>query len=352
MQRPFVDYLIARDGPPPRSGLVYDYLLAGDGVWLAADNSALRVRAPVAPAEIRGLPALGGACELRHGRLPFAIWEACVAVARGVAEQRQEILLLVIHGPGGYRLILPEDQRAGATRIVYTPPVLAVGEALALALHSHHTMPAFFSATDDADEQDLGLYAVVGRLLGDRPEVIVRAGAYGHWLPVPWEAVFAGERGPFRDVAFDPPRRDDEPGAGWRRCAPASAAMAVRGPPSRRGRGGWCRGGCPVRCAPCSSRLGRHRAPASRPREGRDSPAMARRATVRGHELSTRDRRGGAATRASRGATNWEGPHELHRRSTRRRATDTGAPTGARPRSCSSAAAGPARSWPSAWRAS
>ena len=177
MQRPFVDYLVARDGLPPRAGLIYDYLLAGDGVWLAAENGALRVRAPVAPAEIRGLPALGGACELRHGRLPSAVWEACVAVARGVAVQRQEILLLVIHGPGGYRLVLPEDQRAGATRIVYTPPVLAVGEALALALHSHHTMPAFFSATDDADERDLGLYAVVGRLLGDRPEVIVRAGA-------------------------------------------------------------------------------------------------------------------------------------------------------------------------------
>ena len=238
MRRPFVDYLVARDGPPPRAGLIYDYLLAGDGVWLAAENSALRVRAPVAPAAIRGLPALGGACELRHGRLPAAIWEACVAVTRGVAACRHEILLLAIHGPGGYRLIVPEDQRATATRVVYTPPVLAVGEAIALALHSHHTMPAFFSATDDADERDLGLYAVVGRLLCDRPEVIVRAGAYGHWLPVPWEVVFEGERGPFHDVAFDPPRRDDDvPDAGDGDDArPLECAVALPGcgsPPGR-----------------------------------------------------------------------------------------------------------------------
>lgn len=230
MQRPYVDYLVARNGPPPPTGQIYDYLLAGDGLWLAAENTTLRVRAPVAPAEIRGLPALGGACELRHGRLPAAIWETCVAVARGVAAYRREVLLLVLHGPGGYRLTIPEDQRAGATRVSYTPPVLAVGEAIALALHSHHAMPAFFSATDDADERDLGLYAVVGRLLGDRPEVIVRAGAYGHWLPVPWEAVFEGSRGPFRDVAFDPPRRgDDEPGDGDGddahppQCAPSSS---------------------------------------------------------------------------------------------------------------------------------
>lgn len=237
MQRPFVDYLVARDGPPLRSGLVYDYLLAGDGVWLAAENSALRVRAPVAPAAIRGLPALGGACELRHGRLPAAIWEACVAVTRGVAAGRHEILLLVIHGPGGYRLIVPEDQRATATRVVYTPPVLAVGEAIALALHSHHTMPAFFSATDDADEQDLGLYAVVGRLLGDSPEVIVRAGAYGHWLPVPWEAVFAGDRRSFRDVAFDPLLRDGDGGrAGDEEHPPVLLSRALAPQPSRTGR--------------------------------------------------------------------------------------------------------------------
>lgn len=237
MRRPFVDYLVARDGSPPRSGLIYDYLLAGDGLWLAAENSALRVRAPVAAAAIRGLPALGGTCELRHGRLPAAIWAACVAVARGVATYRHEILLLVLHGPGGYRLIVPEDQRATATRVVYTPPVLAVGEAIALALHSHHTMPAFFSATDDADEQDLGLYAVVGRLLGASPEVIVRVGAYGHWLPVPWEAVFAGDRGSFRDLAFDPPLRDEDGARTGDDAHPSAQLSRAQAPePSRTGR--------------------------------------------------------------------------------------------------------------------
>ena len=42
--------------------------------------------------------------------------------------------------------------------------------------------------------------------------MIVRAGAYGHWLPVPWEAIFAGDRRSFRDVAFDPPLRDQRAG--------------------------------------------------------------------------------------------------------------------------------------------
>lgn len=59
------------------------------------------------------------------------------------------------------------------------------------------------SRTDDADEQGLRLYGVVGHLDAERPEVALRIGAYGHFLPVPWEMVFQGERDPFRDVQFD-----------------------------------------------------------------------------------------------------------------------------------------------------
>jgi hypothetical protein len=77
-----------------------------------------------------------------------------------------------------------------------------------LELHSHGPLPARFSPRDDADEQRLGLYGVVGRLGGRRPEVRLRAGAYGHFLPLPWEAVFAGgaaDRAPFRDTNTEPP---------------------------------------------------------------------------------------------------------------------------------------------------
>src|SRR5919202_1774065 len=93
--RPLVDYLVARGGPPPPSGLAYDYLLGGDGLWLAAENRALRVRAPVARCAVRGLPPLGGVCELRHGPMPGWIWAACAEIARLWSAVRAEVLLLV-----------------------------------------------------------------------------------------------------------------------------------------------------------------------------------------------------------------------------------------------------------------
>ena len=211
--RPLVDYLVARAVPPPASGLAYDYLLAGDGLWLAAENAALRVRAPVARCTVRGLPPLGGRCELRHGRLPGWLWDGCVGIARTWAAVGLEVLLLATcDAAGRYALVVPE-QAVTAARVEYTPPALPPGTTVVLALHSHHRLPAYFSRTDNRDEQGLSLYGVLGRLDTPRPEVALRAGAYGCWLPVPWAGVFAGGRGAFLDRQFDAPDADGPGGA-------------------------------------------------------------------------------------------------------------------------------------------
>ncbi len=65
-----VDHLVAREGVPARSGYGYDYVLAGDGVWVQTENAHLRLRVPAAACHVRGLPEVGGMCELAHGRIP------------------------------------------------------------------------------------------------------------------------------------------------------------------------------------------------------------------------------------------------------------------------------------------
>lgn len=207
--RPFVDYLVARQGVPPRSGLAFDYILAADGLFIATENDLLTVRLPVAPCRLRGnqIAPIGPACELRHGRLPRAVWAACLAHAEAEAQAGREVTVLVAHrsdgGAGGrYRVIRP-PQTVTATSAEYDEPDLLPGEEVLLSFHSHHAMRAYFSRTDDGDERQLRLYAVAGRLGTDRPEVALRVGFNGHWLPLPWEAVFAGDRGQFRDAQFD-----------------------------------------------------------------------------------------------------------------------------------------------------
>ena len=231
---PVVDYLVARHGPPPPVGIAYDYLLGGDGLFVAAESPVLRVRVPLARCAVRGLPPLYAACALAHGRVPLALWEAILAAAVRAHAAGREVLLAVRHEPGaGYRLECP-PQIGAADRVVYRrrPDTL-------LEVHSHGPLAARFSPRDDADEQRLGLFGVLGRLGGPRPEVRLRAGAFGYFLPLPWEAVFAGDpadRHPFRDAGAGPPdpRDPQGPPAAHRDGRAAPDPAAGRGSPCHR----------------------------------------------------------------------------------------------------------------------
>lgn len=59
--------------------------------------------------------------------------------------------------------------------------------------HSHNTMPAVFSGTDNADEKETRLYAVAGRFNRTFPEITVRAGCVGKFIPLNPEDVFEGD---------------------------------------------------------------------------------------------------------------------------------------------------------------
>src|SRR5438105_1634100 len=95
--RPLVDYLVARAGVPARHGLAFDYILAADGLFVATESDLLAVRLPVAHCHLRGdrIAPVGAACELRHGRLPHAVWTACLAHAEAAAGDGREVAILV-----------------------------------------------------------------------------------------------------------------------------------------------------------------------------------------------------------------------------------------------------------------
>ena len=192
---PVVDHLIARSGVPQCSGNGYDYVVAGDGLFVHASNRWLDIRIPLAPCVVRGLPPLSSACTLVHGRIPSALWHVMVRLFRQAHVGGCELLIGVRFADlGGYELVLPE-QNVAPLSVEYT-----THDGLVLEVHSHRSGAARFSETDDADEQRLRVYGVVGRLDELRPAVNLRAGAYGHFLPVPWSAVFAGDVSLVNDV--------------------------------------------------------------------------------------------------------------------------------------------------------
>ena len=203
---PLVDYLIAHSGTPKASSHAYDYVFAGDGVYVQAENAYLAARILIARCPVRGLSRLSPLCRLKHGRIPFALWQHIVDVAQAWAIYEHEVLLTVRHDPQlGYHLVVPR-QVTSSTEITYLP-----ARNVVLEIHSHHAFPAHFSDVDDGDEQRLALYGVVGRLDTERPEVALRLGVYGYFMSVRWTDVFEGELGDFRDMAVEEDTDDGLP---------------------------------------------------------------------------------------------------------------------------------------------
>lgn len=204
-RRPLVGYHVRTPAGSPVNvrGLAYDYIVAAGGVYLAAANAFLGAMVPVAPGQIRGLEAVQPSLDLKPGRIPNEIWQAIRAICAHAARREHEVLCEVVHTGTGYALARPR-QVTSAVAVRYER-----SDRCVLQLHSHHCLPAYFSRTDDADEQGLGLYGVLGRLgaPGRRVEVLLRVGAYGSFAAVPWDLVFAGEIGEVHDLS-----RGDQPG--------------------------------------------------------------------------------------------------------------------------------------------
>jgi PRTRC genetic system protein A len=210
--RPIVGYTVFTKGDVPlgTDGIAYTYRLAADGVCVTAENACLQATIPVATGAIRGIRASHSGVELPHGRVPHALWQAILAVCQAAANEQQEVLCEVIWLPEQRYALRQPRQLAGVSALAYERQDRAL-----LQLHSHHRMPAFFSATDDQDEQGLGLYGVLVRLgvAGQQPEVLLRVGVYGHYQTLPWAAVFAGDLRGVRDLSQPPAEnRGDEHG--------------------------------------------------------------------------------------------------------------------------------------------
>ena len=180
-----VGYLVnLKDGLSGAHGIGFDYVLGSGGLYVQSESAHLTARVPVAPCKVRGLASVTEKVELTHGPIPSGLFE--VGLRWFQDDPTTERFFAVRWDGRSYRLVVPE-QEGTATRLKYRPPAGVVAE-----FHSHGTSRAFFSKTDDSDEQGFRIYGVVGRLDKPRPELSLRVGVYGHFAPVEWSQVFDG----------------------------------------------------------------------------------------------------------------------------------------------------------------
>ena len=173
-----------KDGLAGAHGIGYDYVLGAGGLYVQSESAHLTARIPVAPYEVCGLAPVLEKVGFAHGPIPARLFEMGL---RWFEDDPDTERFFGVQWDGrAYRLVVPE-QEGTATSLEYTPPAGVIAE-----FHSHGRSRAFFSATDDGDEQGFRIYGVVGRLDADRPELRLRVGVYGHFAPVEWQQVFDG----------------------------------------------------------------------------------------------------------------------------------------------------------------
>ena len=197
-----VGYLVNHnEGLTGAHGIGFDYVLGAGGLYVQSESAHLTARALAAPCEVRGLASVTEKVELSHGPIPARLFE--VGLRWFQDDPTTERFFAVRWDGRAYRLVVPE-QEGTATRLKYTPPAGVVAE-----FHSHGSSRAFFSKTDDKDEQGFRIYGVVGRLDDPEPELSLRVGVYGHFAPADWPQVFDGPNPGLR-LASEGPDSTDE----------------------------------------------------------------------------------------------------------------------------------------------
>jgi PRTRC genetic system protein A len=182
-----VGYLVNKpDGLYGVRGTYYDYVLAGNGVFIEAENSFMAARALVSPAAVRGLAPKKPEVILKHGKVPNHCFDLILDAM--IADCNRELYAAITWQGNHYGLYIPEQKQEPACC------EYKCGDNVVIDLHSHGIMSAGFSNTDNNDDQGMRIYGVTGKL-DARPQIKLRVGVYGYYSDIKYTNVFENING-------------------------------------------------------------------------------------------------------------------------------------------------------------
>ena len=189
--------------PPRGKGLAY--VMAGNGVFKVARSERLAAWAPLAKCYIPGLAEVAPGIALRQkvpgGILAHILEDAkrAMSMADGASIARPIEAMYFVHQDEGGQVRVAKPRQVGSAGRVRCK---ACNEAsVVMEIHSHHQMAAHFSGVDDRDETGFRLYGVIGRIF-TRPEIALRVGVYGTFLPLRLDEVFSGDGWPVIEANY------------------------------------------------------------------------------------------------------------------------------------------------------
>lgn len=176
-------------------------VLSRQGLWWEIETPVYRARLPLPVRLVKNLDGrpvrvdwhAGPLFELKTPNIPARLLARSAALfARTLLDHggQVEALAWLTWSGAAWDLVVP-DQTQSAYRVESC--AVRAADNVGMVIHSHGRLPAFFSPTDDASEQDGFLYGVLGGLDPEYPRQIsfcFRAGHGGCFLPLGVRDVF------------------------------------------------------------------------------------------------------------------------------------------------------------------
>ena len=183
----FIGYKIAEGYADPIEALLYEYSLAGNGLFVRAERREFTACLPICSREIRGLPDSRVGIFWHRPRIRPFIWREILLDARRKhtsSEFREDLYLIYWDKTVERWQWMSAGRENNWAATIADDSLTEYGDAC-IELHTHPPGALNFSRADDRDES--GKFRIFAILVDvhDKPKIRFRCGIYDHLIEIP-----------------------------------------------------------------------------------------------------------------------------------------------------------------------
>lgn len=188
-----VEHRIAMSENDEIEAALFEYLLAGNGLFVRARRREFSVTLPLCREKVSGLPNASAGIVWNKPKVPSALWRAILhhgQQTQSSASFKEEIYLIYWSDIlSQWKCRASGRERSWASTLA--DDSLAEYTECCIELHTHPPGALSFSVADDRDE--LGKFRIFAILIDafGKPKIRFRCGVYDHLIPIP--AAWIGE---------------------------------------------------------------------------------------------------------------------------------------------------------------
>lgn len=188
----FINHIFATTPTlPPTGSYLYEYIVAGNGLFVRAKRPELEALIQVGFFRVAGLEPVTPYVSI-CSRVPRRLISQALLWSVEALPNEALFWFGLDVTTKQWTIHRPRQIRSKAS-VRPVDAYDAFGSMALIDLHSHNSMPAFFSRTDNRDETGFRVYAVIGSIntrSNNPPRIKVRIGIYGHMWDIPANWIF------------------------------------------------------------------------------------------------------------------------------------------------------------------